>query len=320
MNDKQIDVSILLIEDDEEDALILRQYGQRMTEYNMDLTWVTSIRDAEVELSSYSPDMIFCDLNLGAAPGGMDFLHRLQEMERSIPVVVYTGSGNERKAVEAMKCGAYDYICKSTMSAGLLSTTIRTVSERVRLERERDEMLAKLERMTVTDALTGLANRRRLGECVKEECRRSTRSGRPFALLMLDLDHFKQVNDNHGHQTGDAVLRTCAGVIQGHVRTIDVAARYGGEEFCVLLPDTAAHGGSGVAERIRESIAALGGRVPTVSIGLALWQPDAKPDDLFTWADRALYQAKEAGRNCVVPYMSSVCEASNAPTLMGGSA
>jgi diguanylate cyclase (GGDEF)-like protein len=167
---------------------------------------------------------------------------------------------------------------------------------------------AELERLSVTDELTGLANRRRLTAELERELRRSGRHGHPFAILMLDVDRFKHFNDTYGHPAGDAVLKRLASTVRECVRDVDTVARYGGEEFVVILPETPAAEAARVAERIRASAEADrftpdGGSVAlnvTVSIGYAGFPENAgTPDALIAAADQALYRSKESGRNRV---------------------
>lgn len=173
---------------------------------------------------------------------------------------------------------------------------------------------AKLVRRGFTDALTGWHNRSYLETRLEEELARSRREQTPLVCLMLDVDHFKRVNDNHGHAVGDAVLREVARRIKGEVRGSDLSARYGGEEFAVLLPGTELETGRLLAERIRAAVATqaigLGAAGPpltvTVSIGLACYRPAGDGEELeraarrlLAEADRALYDAKAAGRNAV---------------------
>ena len=166
----------------------------------------------------------------------------------------------------------------------------------------------ELERLSVTDELTGLANRRRLTAELEREQRRSNRHGHPFALLMLDVDHFKRFNDTWGHQAGDAVLARLADNLRSCVRDVDTVARYGGEEFVVLLPETPAAEAARVAERIRvaaekDRFTPEGGSEElnvTVSIGYAVFPDHGKtPDTLVEAADQALYRSKKGGRNRV---------------------
>ena len=170
-----------------------------------------------------------------------------------------------------------------------------------RLKQGREE----LERLSRTDALTGLPNRRHLMETLEKEARRAERNARPFTLLMIDVDHFKRYNDAFGHLAGDEVLKRLARVLLGTVRAADYAARYGGEEFTVVLPETPLDLAVDVAERIRTRMAAEvfgaeGSRV-TLSIGLGEFPADGTtPEAVIHAADGALYRAKERGRNRVV--------------------
>ena len=170
------------------------------------------------------------------------------------------------------------------------------------------EANARLAQLAVTDGLTGLYNHRHLHERLTLEVERSQRSGLPLSLLMLDVDHFKQFNDTHGHPAGDEVLRQLARVLNDTRRANDVVARYGGEEFAVILVDTAKFTAAKVAERVRERIAAhdfseaapKAGRI-SVSVGVATFPDDgADAEGLVRAADVALYAAKRAGRNRVV--------------------
>lgn len=166
--------------------------------------------------------------------------------------------------------------------------------------REQNRMLAALSR---TDGLSGLLNRISWEQIVYVEMARCRRSGRAASLLMLDVDHFKQINDQHGHPTGDQVIRSIAAIVSRTVRASDISGRYGGEEFGVVLPDTDADGAAVIAERVRRRIEATTvepttGVRCTVSIGIAAAQPEV--DDAGDWiarADRALYAAKRLGRN-----------------------
>jgi diguanylate cyclase (GGDEF)-like protein len=171
-----------------------------------------------------------------------------------------------------------------------------------RLRHGRDE----LERLSRTDGLTGLPNRRHLMETLEKEVRRSLRNERPFSLLMVDVDRFKRYNDSFGHLAGDEVLKRLAQVLSAAIRTADYAARYGGEEFTVVLPETPLDGAREVAERIRvmmekESFGTNGAGRVTLSIGIAEFPTDGSTVEAVTaGADSALYAAKEFGRNRVV--------------------
>lgn len=169
---------------------------------------------------------------------------------------------------------------------------------------------AELEILARTDGLTGLHNRRYFMEQVDHEFRRAQRQARPLSIIMLDLDHFKQVNDNHGHQTGDQVLAGVARVLREAIRGTDLIGRFGGEEFVLALPETDAAVARDLAERLCQGVRQWqyvlpGGQPPlhtSCSLGVATWRPGASVslEEVFRHADAALYQAKEQGRDRVV--------------------
>jgi diguanylate cyclase (GGDEF)-like protein len=172
---------------------------------------------------------------------------------------------------------------------------------------ERHELESHLRFLATTDALTGVANRRSLLRRAEHEFRRARRYGRPMALLLLDIDHFKRVNDTWGHFAGDEALKALCGVCLGSLRSSDLLGRLGGEEFAVLLPEAGVRDACGTAERIRQTVEELAvewhGRTirMTVSIGVAtIESPDADIYALMRRADLALYTAKDVGRNRVV--------------------
>jgi diguanylate cyclase (GGDEF)-like protein/PAS domain S-box-containing protein len=171
----------------------------------------------------------------------------------------------------------------------------------------RRRLEAQLAREALHDQLTGLANRTLLQERMDEAIARGRRSGIPLAVLFVDLDGFKAVNDHLGHVIGDFALREIAGRLRGHVRATDVVGRFGGDEFVVVCPDTDEDAAMAVAERIRGSVAVSIDGVPaqyhvTASIGIALWEPGdsvVTADALFRTADEAMYRCKNAGKDCV---------------------
>jgi diguanylate cyclase (GGDEF)-like protein len=166
-----------------------------------------------------------------------------------------------------------------------------------------------IETLAITDGLTGVYTRRYFIERFDEEVKRSSLRKSSLSFLMIDADHFKAINDQHGHLTGDLVLKEISEIIQENVREIDIVGRFGGEEFCVVLPDTEHEGARVVAERIRKSaekrtIKAYDNTLGvTLSIGIAIYPYDGKfVEELMDKADWALYRAKSQGRNCVVAF------------------
>ena len=169
----------------------------------------------------------------------------------------------------------------------------------------------ELRRISITDSLTGLLNRRYFQERLAEEVDRATRHGKPLSLMMIDVDHFKCFNDNNGHPAGDKTLVRIARCLREGVRTIDVVSRFGGEEFAVILPETRKEEALEIGERLRQEVESvyfpgeesLPGSRLTVSLGVATFTEDARDlKSLIQKSDRALYQAKAQGRNCIVPY------------------
>jgi diguanylate cyclase (GGDEF)-like protein len=164
---------------------------------------------------------------------------------------------------------------------------------------------AAVNRAAITDGLTGLANRTRLDTLLTEEIPRAQRYGRALSVLMLDIDHFKRINDTHGHLAGDTVLRQIAGLLHQRLRPSDEIGRYGGEEFCAILPETTLEQAALIAESLRAMVEAHAFAIEaqrasvTISIGLATLRPDMQVHDLYRAADERLYEAKRGGRNRV---------------------
>jgi diguanylate cyclase (GGDEF)-like protein len=160
-------------------------------------------------------------------------------------------------------------------------------------------------RMRITDGLTSLHNRKQLDTLVEEELARARRHGRDLSVLMLDIDHFKKINDTHGHLTGDSVLRALASLLQKRLRPNDKLGRYGGEEFCAILPETSLENAAVIAEELRALVAATPFRAEsleinvTISIGAGALREGMGATDLYSSADQMLYQAKRTGRNKV---------------------
>lgn len=184
---------------------------------------------------------------------------------------------------------------------------LRTVADQVALAVSHARLFAQIERQALTDALTGCVNRRAFDMQLQRDLHMATRTRQPLALIMLDVDHFKQVNDTYGHDAGDAALRFLADILRAELRTVDTAARHGGEEFAIILPQADLSGALVVAERLRAQLEQT--HVPgigpvTASFGLAAFPQHAQTaTQLVTRADRALYDAKHTGRNriCTPP-------------------
>ena len=208
--------------------------------------------------------------------------------------------------VFAVALGAAIFLTVRTREAALVTARLRLereVRERTEDLRKANERLAAL---AVSDELTGVANRRRLIEALEEAMAFARRRDAPLAILLADLDHFKEVNDRLGHTVGDDVLRRVAQGMEGALRTEDLLGRYGGDEFVAVLRGTSAEGAREAGERLRKALSVLDLGLPgsaldgplTISVGLAVHDRSlAVPADLLRRADEALYRAKAAGRN-----------------------
>ena len=227
----------------------------------------------------------------------------------AIAIVLVGAHGDAAGALAAMERGAHD-VLPDDADAFELAARVRAARrgsdmQELLLTRERE-----LERLAYYDELTGLPNRRSVLRQLEALISRGRRHGHALALLMVDADHFKAVNDRHGHGAGDAALRALADRLCERLRTEDVAGRFGGEEFVVALPDADAAVAAAVAEAVRAAVRArpltIAGRELslTVSVGWATWEDDDL-GQLLARADGALYEAKAAGRDCVRPHADS---------------
>jgi two-component system cell cycle response regulator len=229
---------------------------------------------------------------------GVEICRRIRALQREsyIYIVLLTGRTESQDLIEGMDAGADDYLTKPFNAHEL--------RVRIRAGRRILDLQDALRKQATHDGLTGLLNRNSVLEKLSEELSRSDRHSEPVAVVMTDLDHFKSINDTHGHLAGDAVLREAARRLKAASRTYDAVGRYGGEEFLLVLPNCRSEDAWRQSERLREAICAEpfpieGGSIDvTCSLGIAC--TDTVPASrLVRTADEGLYQAKGAGRNCV---------------------
>jgi len=253
-------------------------------------------------------DIVLCDLEMPRIDG-FKFLGMIKGRPEvsDTPVIILTGNDARELKIKGLEQGACDFITKPFDPEELVAR----MRVHLKIKHLQDDLKRSNElllELSNTDHLTGLFNRRFLMESLDKEVQRARRKDGQVALLMLDIDHFKRVNDTHGHLQGDVVLQKVAIHIQKELRSYDVAARYGGEEFVAVLPDTSLKEASNVADRIRLSVqgmrfaGSLSDERITVSLGISIF-PSPLFDDidgLLRSADEALYRAKESGRNRVV--------------------
>ena len=233
---------------------------------------------------------------------------RSLERTRQLPILVIAEAENGTRLLRGLEIGINDFLLRPIDKNELLARARTQVRRHRYTEYLRDNVQNSIE-MGMTDALTGLQNRRYMESHLAVLAEQAFSRGKPLALMMLDIDHFKSINDTYGHVVGDDVLREFAGRIRESVRGIDLACRYGGEEFVIVMPDTDLRFAGTVAERVRRAIAnepftANKGteRIEvTISIGLTTLEKKGESvADVLRRADRALYRAKNNGRNRVV--------------------
>lgn len=283
----------VLVVDDDPDKLSLLQFALSRAGYE-----VRAARDGDEgygAVTSFDPDLVVSDIMM---PGmnGYELARRIREnpQTRFIPVILQTaavtGAEDARLGSEV---GALGYIT-DPLDLELLLARARTLLDF-------KTYLDNCEEQASTDHLTGLANRRRFERQLDREVARTARHGRPFCLVTLDIDNFKQVNDKYGHDAGDEALRALGRVLQEGTRGIDLAARIGGEEFAVILTETGLEAAIEVADRLRQAMKALDiqpfGQI-AASFGVAECPTHAENGrDLLAIADAALYEAKRAGKD-----------------------
>jgi two-component system cell cycle response regulator len=234
---------------------------------------------------------------------------RSLERTRNIPILVITEPDNNARMVRGLEIGVNDFLLRPIDKNELLARVRSQVRKRRYTERLRDNVQMSIE-MAITDVLTGLFNRRYMESHLATLVEQAASRGKPLTVMVVDIDYFKAINDSHGHDAGDDVLRDFALRIKRSIRGIDLACRYGGEEFVLVMPETDMAVAAMVAERLRRRIAAepfaiqQGSRVVpvTISIGIAaLRGKDDTAASVLKRADQALYRAKRDGRNRVVP-------------------
>jgi len=290
-------LNILLIEDDEDDWLLTRSLLSEIEgAKRYDLEWVTTYDAAVKLISEKHYDACLVDFRLGERTG-LELVRQTAGIQRSLPFILLTGQDDRSVDEEAMATGVADFLVKSQVTAPLLERAIRYGIERKRIEKQ-------LTVLADFDSLTGLANRAQFHRNLKQELAAAKRTGRTLAILFLDLDHFKNINDSIGHSVGDQLLKTVAECLQACCRETDTVARLGGDEFAII----ATHfndemGVETVAKKIIKSLSqpfVLGGHTvhTGVSIGITVYPTDEDDiEHLLSNADMAMYRAKAGGRN-----------------------
>lgn len=303
--------SLLIVDDDEDYRHILA----RLLEDQFDIRTASSGEEALDLIREMPPNLILADINM---PGisGIEFARRVRLDPRTerVPIILITAMDDPETMVTGLEAGATDYITKPFSQAVLLARIhahIRNVDLQVRLENQ-NEVLAKL---AALDDLTGAYNRRTMVDALEAEISRSLRYRHGLAVVMMDIDHFKSINDKHGHAIGDHLLRGFVKRINLALRATDIFCRYGGEEFCLIMPETDEKRACRAAERMRQLVRQHPFRVGkmeihmTVSMGMVC-MPErfkGKPGELVEQADKALYEAKRSGRDRLFLHKHQEC-------------
>lgn len=292
---------ILLVDDDLDNLKIVKRLLEK-AEYVVEA--VDSGEKGLKALESYQPDLVLLDVNM---PGmdGLETIQLLKKRENTAAVVFVTANANTSDVIRGLDAGALDYIAKPFSALELLAR-VRAQLRVKRLQDELREANRKLQGLVEIDDLTGLYNMRSIYEKMDQEIERARRYKHGLAAVMLDMDHFKGVNDNHDHLFGSYVLSEVGQIIKKNIRTHDFAARYGGDEFLICLSQTTAAGTRLFCERLR---VVLENHVfqnnndqirLTGSMGCAIIIDGKSLMDsrsLVRHADHCLYQSKQAGRN-----------------------
>lgn len=320
---KQETLDVLVVEDQDMDAEYLRLLLSDLPDLHVKLFRSSTSREALAELEQRTFDLIFVDYRLGDGTNGIEFIQSMCRAGHDCPTIVLTGQGNEYVAAQSIREGADDYLSKNDLTAARLLQAIQSALAQHRrrlilresIQRndrvaalslqlaESNVQLAQLGRM---DALTQILNRGAWQESTLLEHERAVRYGRPYAILMIDVDHFKPYNDACGHPAGDECLRRIAQAVVNACRGIDLVGRFGGEEFVVLAPETDFEGGLALARRIQQGIldqriahpGSPVSNIVTLSVGVSAG-PRGGWELVMKTADEALYDAKRGGRNRV---------------------
>jgi two-component system, cell cycle response regulator len=268
-----------------------------------------------------APHVLVADWNL-AGMSGLELVRTLRQSElgKRVHVILLAGRDEEQRVLEAFESGVDEFLIKPC-DAVILQARVRAAQRVVGLNdrvdallRERENQLSqlailnrKLQAAAITDALTGLPNRRYAMERLDAELGNAARDGKPLSVILIDIDRFKAVNDRHGHDVGDKVLREVSEVLRRSLRRWDGVCRWGGEEFLVVCPNTSLQNASMVAERlrvnVRDHVISMPGFANSVTLSLGVAQLDgarANADDLVRQADQRVYRAKQDGRDRVV--------------------
>ncbi|HEX8445162.1 MAG TPA: diguanylate cyclase [Sphingomonas sp.] len=295
---------ILIVDDVKMNVVMLQALASKLGD--CDTTCFTSSPDALAWCRENEPDLVLLDYLMPELDGG-EFLTALRTIEHchDVPTLIITGRQEREFLLKALEAGANDFLCKPVDPVEFHARARNALRLGVALKR--------LRHLAMTDELTGLMNRRAFMTLLAEEQQRAMRYGQSLSVAIIDIDHFKSINDRFGHAAGDATLVRVVDLCRGALRNSDVMARLGGEEFGVLMPGTAGQGAHYAVERLRlavdQSPFAHGTmRFPvTISAGVASYSDGQDGIALLSAADMMLYRAKADGRNRTIGFDDALC-------------
>ena len=291
---------ILLIDDDRLQFRYTQAQFKNFRAEQYDLDWAATYEEGLTRLISGDYSACLLDYQLGVRDG-LTLIREAVAKGCRTPIIFLTSESSENVDIQAMNSGALDYLVKGEITPRMLERSLRYALKL-------DETLVALRELATHDPLTGLLNRREFDRLLAEEVERSRRFGHPLALVLGDIDHFKVINDTHGHQAGDAVLQEVARRLSAGLRSVDRLMRFGGEEMAMILMETdrapaleAAKRAGAALERAPITANGAANLRVTMSFGVAVMPHDANSvDTLVAAVDKALYAAKARGRNCTV--------------------
>lgn len=285
--------TILIAEDDPDYRQLLSRRASRM---GLDVHQVANGQEAIDAVNEREFDALVLDLYMPEHTG-LEVIDAARKIDPDVQALILTGSASVETAVEALRAGVYDYLTKPLESMTSFELALSRALERRYLVKENKRLFEEIQRLAVTDSLTGLYNRHKLQDSLETEVERAKRYSRPLSIIMIDMDKLKVINDTAGHAAGDEALKLVARSIQRSIRKVDLGTRFGGDEFIVLLPEADREEAAAVAKRIREAILAVefeSGKL-SVSMGVVQWHSGFEASkDFVHAADEAMYLAKRS--------------------------
>ena len=313
----KIQNTILIVDDNPANIVVLG----KLLEKNYTIVVANNGKKAIEIARQKPPDMILLDIMMPEMDGfEVCSILKSHPKTAAIPVIFITALSEKEDIIKGFEVGGQDYITKPFNAQELylrIETHLEIINSHKRLQEyseelkeknvELSDMMKKLDKLVRLDTLTELANRRCMMERLNEEAARSSRTGKPFAIAIVDIDDFKSVNDNYGHDCGDKVLISFASILKDNVRRADTASRWGGEEFLILFPETNINAAEMACEKIRKKIADTVIDYPeeqiklkvTATFGVSDYRNSSSINEMLIAADKALYQGKTSSKNCV---------------------